>query len=362
MPTFDIIRTATPQKSFRVAAVMGTYDLQDNSVTEHFSGELALPEKWSIGLIVGSSGTGKTTIAKELFPQAYIGGFEYTHDNILDDFPQGIKVSDICKTLSQCGFSSPPSWLKPYAVLSQGEKMRCDLARSILNENKLFVFDEFTSVVDRQVAKIASFCVQKAIRRTDKQFIAVACHRDIEEWLLPDWVFDTNNMTFRTCESQKKNKPAVELRIYETTNKEYFWHLFRRYHYLGHSFNKAARAFVATANGELCAFTSFLRFPHPHVKNYFREHRTVVFPDYQGIGIGQAVSDFVARKLQCDGFSVVSTTSNPAKIVSMIRSENWNITHYGRLSTGGFSGFQRKDVKNSTSASRNTVSFKLKVL
>ena len=57
------------------------------------------------------------------------------------------------------------------------------------------VFDEFTSVVDRQVAQTASLAISKAIRRTKKRFIAVSCHSDIIEWLEPDWVFNTNDMT-----------------------------------------------------------------------------------------------------------------------------------------------------------------------
>ena len=63
---------------------------------------------------------------------------------------------------------------------------------------ELFVFDEFTSVVDRNVAKIGSLAMQKAIRQSDnkKQFIAVTCHFDVIEWLQPDWIFSTNDMTF----------------------------------------------------------------------------------------------------------------------------------------------------------------------
>lgn len=95
--------------------------------------------------------------------------------------------------------------------------MRCDLARAILSKEKLFVFDEFTSVVDRNVAKIGSFAMQKAIRKTDKQFIAVTCHYDVEDWLLPDWVFDTNTMTFRDCEGQKKK--STKMRAANLRNK-----------------------------------------------------------------------------------------------------------------------------------------------
>lgn len=77
MPHFDIVRKSTPKKTFRVASVMGTYDLQDDTIEEHFVGNIDLPKEWQIGLIVGNSGTGKTTIAKELFPDAYVTKFDY---------------------------------------------------------------------------------------------------------------------------------------------------------------------------------------------------------------------------------------------------------------------------------------------
>lgn len=72
--------------------------------------------------------------------------------------------------------------------------MRVDLARALL-ENDFIVFDEFTSVVDRQVAQTASIALNKTIKKLNKQFIAVTCHYDILDWLQPDWVFDTNTMT-----------------------------------------------------------------------------------------------------------------------------------------------------------------------
>lgn len=165
MPHFDIIKRAQPSETFRVKSVMGSYDMSAAHTEEHFVGDIELPKEWNIGLIVGRSGTGKTTIARELFGDCIINGYEYTHESILDDMPKGASVQEICKALTSVGFASPPSWLKPYAVLSNGEKMRCDLARAILEKRDLFVFDEFTSVVDRDVAKVGSLAMQKAIRR-----------------------------------------------------------------------------------------------------------------------------------------------------------------------------------------------------
>ena len=358
MPHFDIIRTSQPKKTFRVASVMGTYDLQENQIQEHFVGDLNLPEKWQVGLIVGNSGTGKTTIAKELFPDAYITNFEYSHECLLDDMPETASTQDIFQALTSVGFASVPSWLKPYAVLSNGEKMRCDLARAMLMPQRLFVFDEFTSVVDRNVAKVGSFAMQKAIRRTDKQLIAVTCHFDVEDWLLPDWVFDTNSMTFRLCEGQKKNRPTCRFDIYETKEKSYYWSIFRKYHYLSHSHNNAARVFVATLDGQLCAFTSVLPFPHPIKKNYWKGHRTVVLPDYQGLGLGLKLNNYVCQMLVNEGKGVITTTSNPARIASLKKSPLWVATRFGRAGLGSATGkIHKLNDKGSTSCARITASF-----
>ena len=359
MPNFNIVKSIKPKESFRVKYVMGTYDIQNNNIEENFKGSLELPEKWNVGLIVGKSGSGKSTIARELFGDKLIQNYEYNSDNILDDMPKGISVNEICKALSSVGFSSPPSWLKPYSVLSNGEKMRCDIARAMLSNDDMFVFDEFTSVVDRNVAQIGSFALQKAIRRNDKKFIAVTCHYDVEDWLIPDWVFNTDDMTFRIndVETQKKNRPTINVEIYETKNKEYYWRIFRKYHYLNHSFNKAARVFICTYNGNVCGFCAALPFPHPKRKNVWKEHRTVILPDYQGIGIGTKFTNFIAERFKKDGKSYISTTSNPSMIFARKSDPKWIVTRIGRAGKGSETGFQNKNKKGSTSNDRITVSF-----
>lgn len=358
MPSFDIIRKNTPTESFRVKSVIGTFDLQTHNIEEHFKGSFDLPDDWQIGIIVGNSGTGKTTIAKELFTDNYITNFQYKEDNILDDMPKDKTVTEITQTFNSVGFSSPPNWLKPYHVLSNGEKMRVDLARAMLENKDLFVFDEFTSVVDRNVAKLASLAIQKAIRKKDKKFIAVGCHFDIVDWLMPDWIFNTNDMTFQSFEGQKKNRPKYNLKIYETKAKSIFWEMFRKYHYLSHSLNKAGRVFILTWNDVVCGFCSVLPFPHPKMKNFWKEHRTVILPDFQGVSLGSFLSNNVAEILKSEGKCFISTSSNPAFIQSRKNSEKWAITRIGRTSRGSNSGkIQNKHKKGSTSSNRITVSF-----
>ncbi|MFS8631043.1 MAG: ATP-binding cassette domain-containing protein, partial [Bacillales bacterium] len=163
MPSFDIVKKADPHITFRVSSVMNAFDLQTKNIVERFKGNINIEnKKWNVGLIVGGSGTGKSTIAKTCFPNEYLYRFEYKEKSVVDDMPKDKSIKEITRAFTSVGFSSPPSWLKPYNVLSNGEKMRVDLARCILEEKEMFVFDEFTSVVDREVAKTGSYAISKA--------------------------------------------------------------------------------------------------------------------------------------------------------------------------------------------------------
>ncbi len=140
---------------------------------------------FTIGLIYGNSGSGKSTLLKEFGideenkwerDKAILSHFE-TPD-------EGINL------LGAVGLNSIPSWYKPYHVLSNGEKFRADLARKLKDG---CVIDEFTSVVDRNVAKSTTLSIAKYIRNNGlKNIVISTCHEDIIEWLNPDWVIDTN--------------------------------------------------------------------------------------------------------------------------------------------------------------------------
>jgi len=349
--TFDIIRKSNIKSSFRVESVLGRFDISASKIEERFIGNIDLPEKWSIGLIVGKSGSGKTTILGELFPDLVNRKAKYTEAAVIDDMPDH-SVDVIVKTFNSVGFSSPPSWLKPYKVLSNGEKMRVDLANAILQPGKMFVFDEYTSVVDRNVAKIGSLAVQKAIRKTDKQFIACTCHYDVQEWLLPDWIFNTDTMTFQL--SQKKNRPELRLKIFEGDRT--YWKMFARHHYLNADHSNSAKVFVATINDNICAFCSVIYFPHPRVRNMRKVHRLVVLPDYQGISIGIRFLTEVAKIQINKGFRVGITTSSPALVFGLKRNAAWLCKSIGRKSKSK-SKTMSDSFKSTISTNRITATF-----
>lgn len=358
MPTFDIIKEIKPNKTFRVASIIGKFDLQSEHIIERFQGNIDINENWQIGLIVGKSGTGKTTIAKQLFENAYITNFEYNAETILDDMPKECSLEQITNAFNSVGFSSPPSWLKPYSVLSNGQKMRVDLARAILEDNDFFVFDEFTSVVDRNVAQIGSFAMQKAIRKSNKKFIAVTCHHDVEDWLLPDWVFNTDTMTFQSFEGQKKNRPEIKFEIFKTSDKS-IWKMFAKHHYLSHSHNNAANVFLALINDEIAGFLSVLPQPSK-VKGLKRVHRLVILPDYQGAGFGIKFLNEIGKIYKNEKWRFIINTTSPSLIYSLKNNNLWNCHHFGRT-VGGVMG--KKDNNGKAilyKSSRITASFELK--
>ena len=205
MPSFDIVKKLDIKETYRVARVLSDFDMDKSKGDVHFKGEIEIPENWNVGLIYGASGTGKTTLVKELFPNAVVDAFSWGGGAFLDDFQKDIPFEEISKTLYAVGMGSVPSWVRPFHVLSNGEKMRVTLARGLL-ERDFFVFDEFTSVVDRQVAKVCSLAVSRYCKKHKKKFLAVSCHKDVVEWLEPDFTFCTDDykQNFPLARTQKQ--------------------------------------------------------------------------------------------------------------------------------------------------------------
>ena len=89
MPRFDIVKTTNADETFKVEQVKGAFDLQTSTIQEHFTGDIAIEGKeWNIGFIVGRSGTGKTTIAKEVFAAGYIEPHSYGTAAIVNEMPE----------------------------------------------------------------------------------------------------------------------------------------------------------------------------------------------------------------------------------------------------------------------------------
>jgi ABC-type lipoprotein export system ATPase subunit len=257
MQGIHIIKQCPVYRSARVMQTEGLFDVEAKSKdVREWDVHLPIHEKeWKIGLIVGPSGCGKTVLITEMFPDNIVSGLSWPEEkSILDAFPNGMGIKEITSLLSSVGFSSPPSWLKPYHVLSNGEKFRVQMARVLAEKRDLAVVDEYTSVVDRTVAQIGSVAVSKTIRKGKGQFIAVTCHYDVIDWLQPDWVYCPIENRFEWRFLQPR--PAIPIDIIRVHHSA--WEYFKAHHYLTKSIHKGARCFVGVYNGRPAAFAAVM--------------------------------------------------------------------------------------------------------
>ncbi|WP_433444573.1 GNAT family N-acetyltransferase [Nonomuraea sp. CA-141351] len=323
------ITVSSPVKrSARVLQLQGLFDVPiEEKLTNAWSVELPVEDKlWNVGLLVGPSGAGKSTIARKLWPEALVGEQEWTDRALVDDFPKGMSVKDVVALLGAVGLSSPPAWMRPFSTLSNGEAFRAGLARALADSDGLVVIDEFTSVVDRQVAKVASHAVQKAVRRRNRQLVAVTCHYDVLDWLQPDWVYDVTAASFTWRSVQPR--PPLRLDIHEADRS--LWQVFSRHHYLTAELHRGAQCFAGYVNGELAAFTSYRHFQHPRTRNLKMAHRTVVLPDYQGLSLGGRMTEWMGQYLYERGYRLRAVSAHPALNAYRARSPRWRMQRKDR--------------------------------
>lgn len=340
------------RSSFRVQQVAGLFDvpLAERASTTFTVDVPDETEPWQIGLIVGPSGSGKTTIARQAFGDALYAMPPWPSDAALVDGFGDLPIKRITGLLTAVGFSSPPAWVKPYEVLSNGEKFRCDLARALAtSDGGLVAFDEFTSVVDRTVARAGSAAIAKAIRSglAPLRFVAVTCHYDVAEWLEPDWVVD---MATQTCQRRRLRRPTIELDLFRCDRAA--WRAFARHHYLSGQLSATARCYLATWRGEAVAFCATL--PLIGTRGHWRISRIVTLPDYQGLGLGMRVAEAVGDLHLAHGHRFSVTASHPALVAHCQRSSHWRVTRV--LKTGSRPSRVRGKPYRS-SAGRAVVSF-----
>ncbi len=149
-------------------------------------------DDWQIGVVVGPSGSGKSSILRALATEGWSEySAEWPDGPIIDALSDAGDYSKATSSLSSVGLGSVPSWLRPRRVLSMGEGFRADMAHLLLSGRDRVMLDEFTSVLDRKVARVGAKAFAKAWRRSpDRKVILFSCHYDCLAELAPDWVCD----------------------------------------------------------------------------------------------------------------------------------------------------------------------------
>jgi len=241
----------------------------------------------------------------------------------VDDFESSISVREVSEACQSVGFNTIPAWLRPFAVLSNGERFRVEMARRILETSGTIVVDEFTSVVDRQVAQIGSHAVQKYVRRSGKRFVAASCHYDIIDWLQPDWVLEPGTMRFQRRSVQRR--PPVDVAIARIPRAA--WSIFSQFHYMSAELNRSAICWGLWANGTLAAFCAVLPMPvstGTH-QNLDRISRVVTLPDWQGLGLAMVLVGQLGAAFRGIGRRLRNYPVHPAFVRSHAKSTDWRL-------------------------------------
>jgi GNAT superfamily N-acetyltransferase/ABC-type thiamine transport system ATPase subunit len=395
MPIHRVHLTTPIRRLFRAEQVAGMFDLPFDELAGRLSHTLtaelpALDDDWTIGAIVGPSGSGKTTLARAAYGDAVAQPREWPEDEAIIDCLEraevrgqraegrpGLTFKHLLRLLTAVGLASPPSWLKPYRVLSTGERFRADVARAVLGaRDSLLVLDEFTSTLDRTVACTASYALAKFLRGNPLRFIVLSCHTDILPWLAPDWVLDlggptVQGSTFKVQSWKDKSTLKFEPGTLNAFNVERvpqkLWSRFAPHHYLSGGLSRAATCYAAffdnkaltsgqgvgqidadwrqtgcrgntrspftptTGRGfepvAFCAVVAALGW-----KRTKRVTRLVVLPEYQGLGIGPRLAEEVAAIEAAKGNRVTITASHPAILGWCSRSSDWR--YLGLKKTG----------------------------
>lgn len=319
MPTINILIESKIEHSVRMQQLGSLFDMPiANKQRLHWEGEAPFEEKpWSIGAILGPSGSGKSVIAKDLFDN-YHPELSWGENSVIDEIKDH-SLSEITEAFSTVGFGTIPAWLRPYAVLSNGEKFRCDVARRLLTLDDPIIIDEFTSVVDRQVAKIGCHAIQKYVRRKQKKLVVVSCHHDIEDWLQPDWVLEPSSMSFRWRLLQRR----PEIQCVFSPVKYDAWQLFSKYHYMSNELNRSARCFGLFVNDLIVSFCAVMHRPHPKVKNIKGISRMVTLPDWQGLGMAFILAELLGSMYKACGYRFRNYPAHPSYVRSHLKNVKW---------------------------------------
>ncbi len=248
-------------------------------------------------LITGDSGSGKSTLLREIKDQLQeskhvaeeFGGTALSGDSVEIDNDEiliegvGRDVTEAISILSMAGLNEAFLMLRRFKELSDGQKYRFKIAKMISQpQTGVWIFDEFTSVLDRTTAKVVSYTVQKTARRFGKTVIVATTHEDIVRDLKPDiWIrklfgSEVKVYSFPNLKAQWSDKCELldSVKIDPCSANEI--EPLDQFHYRGAAGGIVRWRFKATIEGELAASITYV-FPHLSLKG-----RNMALPEFRG--------------------------------------------------------------------------------
>lgn len=344
MQNYSVKLESPISNSFRCTMAANSLDIDVKAKSKHeLNIEADLETDWNVGLIVGASGSGKTTLAKEIFGE---NCFDFEVDYslpVLEQFPEDWAYEQCQQALNGIGLSQVPCWIRPMNTLSNGQKTRAISALMLARKDD-FVVDEWTSVVDRTVAKSMSVCLGKHARKNKKQIVAVSCHYDVYEWLNPDWIIDCNKSEYidrRLLWRDYERKEKLEFEIRAIGRES--WKFFSKYHYLSEKLPGGHIKLFGLFHGEdQIGFQCFANYTPKRKGQTMKMHsnRTVIHPDYVGLGLGMKLIEITSR-IMSESYDVWAKFSSVPVAKAFEKSNNWRLIDVKRFTNPGGGSIKR---------------------
>lgn len=348
MQNYHVELHSEPSTSYRCQRAANSLDIDITKKLTHVLDVAAnLTSPFNIGLIVGASGSGKTTLAHTIFGAACFLPILDLNRTVLDQLPVAFDYDECAKYLNGIGLNSVPCWIRPASTLSNGQRTRAEAALHLAHSkpDETCAIDEWTSVVDRTVAKAMSHCVQKLARKLNRRFVLCSCHYDVVDWLCPDWVIDCNKGTFTTYDTAHwdAKKKSRQLRFDIRQVPRTTWRYFSKYHYLTERLpGGLIYTFGLFHENEQIGFQCFANYVpkrREHLRMQMHSNRTVIHPDYCGLGLGIKLIDATSAEMLRRGFDIRAKYTSEPVFRAMRNNPAWKLldthTQLGKTSTGG---------------------------
>lgn len=273
-----------------------------------------------IVLLLGPSGSGKTSALAQI-ERGFAGGCMvgrvcfFGDAAIVDRIAAWLPLCDVLGLMSACGLSEARLWVRPFAVLSDGEKFRARLARAMAiharsNAAAPLLCDEFCSLLHRRVAKAIGFGLRKLVWRYGISVVLACSQDDIVADLQPDTIVRLHgqgqcDVEERTVRGSKPFSERRRLRIERGGKNDY--DTFAAMHYRAtDELGFVDKVFVLRegADGELLGIVVYSHAPlelslrNKETGGYFSRNakrvnrslrilrRLVIHPDVRGCGLG----------------------------------------------------------------------------
>ena len=324
-----------PSNTFMSIKAAQSMDIDtDKKLSHHLEINGDFESNFNVGLILGNSGSGKTTLAKQVYGESAFDSILDQSKPIIDQFPSEMSYDDRSNILNAIGLSQVVCWIRPVHTLSNGQKFRAEAALKIAHakENQIVCIDEWSSVVDRTVAKVMSHSLQKAARKFNKKFVLCSCHYDVIEWLQPDFIADCNKQSYddrRSLRQQRSETIDFEIRRVDKST----WSMFSRYHYLSERLpGGRIYTFGLFYKDQQIGFQCFANYV-PTRKNdtpIYHFNRTVIHPDYVGFGLGIKLINETSKYMkQTYKYKIMGKFSSIPVYKSLTKSTLWSLKDFG---------------------------------